>query len=76
MQVFEHFFLNYNTSKNTESAHKSKIFCIFLLKMSRLFIYFLYFCTDFVDERQVQTSFNFALINEQLPEVDLFTVAI
>jgi Fic family protein len=31
-----------------------------------------YFAQD-VDDRQVQTSFNFALINEQLPAVDLFT---
>lgn len=31
-----------------------------------------YFAQD-VDERQVQTSFNFALINEQLPQVNLFT---
>lgn len=31
-----------------------------------------YFAKD-VDERQVQTNFNFALINEQLPQVDLFT---
>ncbi len=31
-----------------------------------------YFAQD-VDDRQVQTSFNFALINEQLPEVALFT---
>lgn len=31
-----------------------------------------YFVQD-VDERQVQTSFNFALINEQLPQVNLFT---
>jgi len=31
-----------------------------------------YFAQD-VDERQVQTGFNFALINEQLPQVELFT---
>ena len=31
-----------------------------------------YFAQD-VDDRQVQTSFNFALINEQLPQVALFT---
>ena len=31
-----------------------------------------YFAQD-VDERQVQTTFNFALINEQLPQVNLFT---
>lgn len=31
-----------------------------------------YFAKD-VDERQVQTGFNFALINEQLPELALFT---
>ena len=31
-----------------------------------------YFAQE-VDDRQVQTSFNFALINEQLPEVTLFT---
>lgn len=31
-----------------------------------------YFAQD-VDERQVQRSFNFALINEQLPQVNLFT---
>lgn len=31
-----------------------------------------YFAQD-VDERQVQTRFNFALINEQLPQVNLFT---
>ena len=31
-----------------------------------------YFAKD-VDERQVQTSFNFQLIREQLPEVELFT---
>ena len=31
-----------------------------------------YFAQE-TDERQVQTSFNFALINEQLPEVSLFT---
>ena len=31
-----------------------------------------YFAQD-VDERQVQTGFNFALINEQLPQVALFT---
>lgn len=31
-----------------------------------------YFSKD-VDERQVQTSFNFELINEQLPKVELFT---
>ena len=31
-----------------------------------------YFAHD-VDDRQVQTGFNFALINEQLPEVALFT---
>ncbi|MBO4250964.1 MAG: Fic family protein, partial [Paludibacteraceae bacterium] len=31
-----------------------------------------YFAQD-VDARQVQTGFNFALINEQLPQVELFT---
>ena len=31
-----------------------------------------YFSRD-IDERQVQTSFNFELINEQLPKVELFT---
>ena len=31
-----------------------------------------YFAED-VDERQVQTSFNFALVNEQLPQISLFT---
>jgi Fic family protein len=31
-----------------------------------------YFAMD-VDERQVQTSFNFALIRQQLPSVTLFT---
>jgi len=31
-----------------------------------------YFSKD-IDERQVQTSFNFELINEQLPKVELFT---
>ena len=31
-----------------------------------------YFAQE-TDERQVQTSFNFALINEQLPQVSLFT---
>ncbi|MCQ2084363.1 MAG: hypothetical protein MJY58_07725 [Bacteroidaceae bacterium] len=31
-----------------------------------------YFAKD-VDERKVQTSFNFELIREQLPDVDLFT---
>lgn len=31
-----------------------------------------YFAQD-VDERQIQTGFNFALINEQLPQVELFT---
>ena len=31
-----------------------------------------YFAQD-IDERQVQTSFNFELIREQLPKVDLFT---
>ena len=31
-----------------------------------------YFAND-IDERQVQTSFNFELINSQLPKVDLFT---
>ena len=31
-----------------------------------------YFAND-IDDRQVQTSFNFELVTNQLPEVDLFT---